>query len=305
MEGSKKKLKRLICIFVCVIMFMQIVQMDGMRIYASEKGLNYTSKTLSVGNTLKLKYKGSSQKVKWSSSKPGVAKVSANGKVTALKKGTAVIRAKVGSNQYTCKIKVEKPYMNYKYATVIIDGSMTLRLKGTDRAAKWSSSNSKIVTVSNGEIHGVKEGNARVYAKLDGKKYVCKVKVVKKQDWYADLLYEKINTKRNQYGVPALDRNRYLDKAARVRARELAIKFSTERPNGTSAFSAIHPNYRWKKASQLIARKYVGPNAVLNAWSEDATQKAILLNANRTDVGIGVYLSKRGYLYWCVLEARR
>ena len=50
---------------------------------ASKTTLNYKKKTLSKGQTLKLKVKGTKKKVKWSSSKKKVASVTSKGKVTA------------------------------------------------------------------------------------------------------------------------------------------------------------------------------------------------------------------------------
>lgn len=76
---------------------------------ASKTTLNYKKKTLSKGQTLKLKVKGTKKKVKWSSSKKKVASVTSKGKVTSKKKGNAVITAKVGSKKYRCKIKVVLP----------------------------------------------------------------------------------------------------------------------------------------------------------------------------------------------------
>lgn len=65
--------------------------------------------TLIKGKSTTLKIKGTKQKVKWTSSKKSVATVSSKGKVTAKKKGTAVITAKVGNQKYTCKVTVQNP----------------------------------------------------------------------------------------------------------------------------------------------------------------------------------------------------
>ncbi|MBQ9673490.1 MAG: Ig-like domain-containing protein [Ruminococcus sp.] len=79
--------------------------------------LNKTKATLKVKKTLQLKVKkitptnANNKAVKWSSSKAKVAKVSTKGKVTALKAGTAVIKAtaKDGSKKSaSCKITVKK-----------------------------------------------------------------------------------------------------------------------------------------------------------------------------------------------------
>ena len=69
--------------------------------------LSKTSLTLKVGQSSTLKLTGTSSKIKWSSSKKSVATVSSKGKVTAKKKGTATITAKVGSKKYTCKVTVK------------------------------------------------------------------------------------------------------------------------------------------------------------------------------------------------------
>lgn len=76
---------------------------------ASKTALNYKKKTLTKGQTLKLKVKGTKKKVKWSSSKKKVASVNEKGKVTAKRKGKAVITAKVGAKKYRCKITVVLP----------------------------------------------------------------------------------------------------------------------------------------------------------------------------------------------------
>lgn len=69
--------------------------------------LNVTKKTIYKGKTYTLKVKGTKKKVKWSSSKRSVAKVSSKGKVTARKNGTAYIYARVAGKKLKCKITVK------------------------------------------------------------------------------------------------------------------------------------------------------------------------------------------------------
>ena len=59
------------------------------------------SVTLIKGQTTVLKITGTKNKVAWSSNKKSVAVVSNKGKVTAKKKGSATITAKVGKKKYT------------------------------------------------------------------------------------------------------------------------------------------------------------------------------------------------------------
>lgn len=71
--------------------------------------LNRKSATVKVRKSVKLKVKNAKgAPVQWKSSKPSVAAVSADGRVTALKKGSCKITAIVGGKKLTCKIKVRK-----------------------------------------------------------------------------------------------------------------------------------------------------------------------------------------------------
>ncbi len=66
------------------------------------------SVTITKGFTYKLSVKDAGGKVTWSSNKKSVASVDSKGKVTAKKKGTAVITAKTaGGAKLTCKVKVK------------------------------------------------------------------------------------------------------------------------------------------------------------------------------------------------------
>jgi uncharacterized protein YjdB len=69
--------------------------------------LNHTSISLTVGKTSQLKVSGTTKKVTWSSSNGKIATVSSKGKVTAKKKGTATITAKVNNRKYNCKVTVK------------------------------------------------------------------------------------------------------------------------------------------------------------------------------------------------------
>ena len=131
----------------------------------------------------------------WTSSNPKVAKVDGNGKVTALKKGTAVITcaAKDGSGvKATCKITVKdklvtKLTLNKKKVT--IKKGKTFQLKVTklspanafNQKVTWKSSNTKIATVDkNGKVKAKKKGTCTITctaADGSGKKVICKITV--------------------------------------------------------------------------------------------------------------------------------
>ncbi len=81
---------------------------------ASTVKINKKKTSLYVEQTETLKITGTKKKVTWTSTKPKIAKVSQNGKVTALKKGTATIKAKVGGKTYSCTVTVKNDYFKEK-----------------------------------------------------------------------------------------------------------------------------------------------------------------------------------------------
>lgn len=74
---------------------------------ASKPKLNYSKISLYGGSSKQLKVKNTKKKVKFSTSNKKVAKVSSKGKVTAVKKGTCKVYAKVSGKTLTCKVTVK------------------------------------------------------------------------------------------------------------------------------------------------------------------------------------------------------
>ena len=141
-------------------------------------GLSVTKKKLLSGQTVSLKLKGASGKIKWSSSKKSVATVNKNGKVTAKKKGKTVITAQYEGKKYKATITVESPKLNQSSVSLVLGDTSTVKLTGTTYKVTYSSSNSKIAKVNNqGKITPVAVGTTTIKAKANGKTYKCKVKV--------------------------------------------------------------------------------------------------------------------------------
>lgn len=69
--------------------------------------ISKTKLKLKAGKSAKLSVKGATGTVKWKSSKKAVAAVSKTGKVTAKKKGFAVVSAKVNGKTLKCKVTVK------------------------------------------------------------------------------------------------------------------------------------------------------------------------------------------------------
>lgn len=144
--------------------------------------LNKKDTTLIKDQTLVLKVSDTKSKVKWSSSNKTVATVNSAGKVTAKKKGTATITAKVGKKILSCKITVEAPSISKKSVTLTESQKIPLKLNGTNQKVKWSSSRKDIASInSKGIVTAKKAGKATITATVLNKKYKCNITVKAKQ----------------------------------------------------------------------------------------------------------------------------
>ncbi|UWO23403.1 Ig-like domain-containing protein [Marvinbryantia formatexigens] len=154
--------------------------------------LNSTARTLYKGQSYTLKVSGTKKKVKWKTSNSGVAKVSASGKVTAKKAGTATITASVSGKNLRAKITVKNPTvkLNKSSATIYTSGTTSVQLKATVKGASqkvtWQSSNKAVAMVnSKGKVTAKKTGTVTITAKANGVIAKCKVTVKKKMQGVA------------------------------------------------------------------------------------------------------------------------
>lgn len=74
------------------------------------------------------------------------------------------------------KIKISKTK-----TTLSVGDTITLKMTGTKKTVKWTTSNKKVATVSKkGKVVAKKVGSTKIKAKVSGKTYTCKVTVKKK-----------------------------------------------------------------------------------------------------------------------------
>lgn len=160
------------------------------KITVESPSINKTKVTIKQGETYTLKVKDTSRKITWTSSNKKVATVNSKGKVSAKKKGTATITAKVGSKKIKCKVtvkyvkQVKAIYMYIDYDETNVKVGETIKLKAKvspenyTSEVKWKSSNEKVATVKNGIVTGVSSGKAKITATLDGLSYSVDVYVL-------------------------------------------------------------------------------------------------------------------------------
>ena len=159
--------------------------------------LDITYTILNTGETLTLTAtvkpdNATDKTVTWSSSNSSVATVDANGKVTAVAQGTAIVTAKAGDKTATCTVIVMKTDIPVesitldKYYLELTEGetgTITATVKpdnATNKTVTWSSSNPTIAAVDqNGTVTAVAEGTATITAKASDKTATCTVTVMK------------------------------------------------------------------------------------------------------------------------------
>lgn len=160
--------------------FYKVTDSNLNKFFGNAMAINKKKTIIYKGLTQKLKVIGATKKVKWSSSNKKVATVNSKGVVTAKKKGTAIVTAKVGKKKFKCKVTVKVPnYQLNKTKTSVKKGkNVQLKIKYAPKYTKWSSSNKKVATVnSKGLVTAKKAGKTTITAKIGKKKLRCKVTV--------------------------------------------------------------------------------------------------------------------------------
>lgn len=130
--------------------------------------------------TLKAKT-SSGRAVTWKTKKKSVATVSASGKVTAIKHGTAIITANLDGVTKECEIIVKSPTISLNKSEASMKKGKALKLTATvssGNAPTWKSSKSSVASVDNtGKVTAKKKGSCYIYASEDGAKESCYIQV--------------------------------------------------------------------------------------------------------------------------------
>ena len=131
----KRKVSLLFVMLCLCLLFCSTVQ-------AASPKLNKDKIVLLKGDTKKLTLKNVSGNVIWKSSDKTVAKVSENGKVTAVRAGKCEIRAKYKKKTYTCNVTVYASKMHYritklKQSNTISKNQNKIVLAGSSSITRW------------------------------------------------------------------------------------------------------------------------------------------------------------------------
>ena len=165
------------------------VALNKSSVNLNEGGSESLTATVSPSNA-------TNKSVSWKSSDTGVATVDANGKVTAVKAGSATITVTTsdGSKTATCSVTVAANSVPVTGVTIdkaeisIVEGeSQKLGAtvtpdNATDKKVTWTSSDNTVATVDgSGNVTAVKAGSATITAKAGDKTATCQVTVTAKE----------------------------------------------------------------------------------------------------------------------------
>ena len=107
-----------------------------------------------------------------------------------------------------------------------------------------------------------------------------------------------VNVERARVGALPLKFAKDLEASAYVRAKELPIKFSHTRPDGSKCFTAM------PQIGHMLGENLAGgqssPQQVVQAWMDSKTHRDNMLNKNFTEMGVVYYYQSNSKYkhYW-------
>lgn len=312
---------------LALVVMVAFLSLQGLALAASvnvtQISLNASKATITIyknekyGKTYQLKATVSpsdatNTSVTWASSNTKVAKVDANGKVTSVKKGTAVITATAADGsgkKASCTITVatstktivQKIALNTSAATITIYHNESFGkflqmettvtpTKASNPAVSWSSSNTSVATVnSTGRVVSVSVGEATITAKAkdgSGKSASCKITVNTSPNTIVKSVKLNAST-----GTITVYKNEKYGKAFQLKAT-------------VSPSNATNPAVAWKSSNEKVAKvdangKVISikkGTAVITATAKDGSGRSasctIKVVASSKRIMLGITMSK-------------
>ena len=105
----------------------------------------------------------------------------------------------------------------------------------------------------------------------------------------AQEVFKLVNTERMKAGLQPYKYDLRLEKAAMVRAKEIAVKFSHRRPDGTSFDTAISQAGAGCPSGENIGMGTTSAADVMKAWMDSLGHKIAILSKSNTHIGVGYY----------------
>lgn len=119
----------------------------------------------------------------------------------------------------------------------------------------------------------------------------------------AQAVLAEVNAARAKNGLSALTLDANMNRAAAVRAAEMAQSFSHTRPNGSRGLTALNEaGVSYRTAGENIASGQQSAQAVVSAWMNSSGHRANILSSLFGRMGVG-QATIGGRTYWVQLFA--
>lgn len=310
--------RRLLCVFTAAIMTAALCTVS---VSAASPKLNKSKVNLPIDYAVTLKASGTDKDLEWSVVNKSVAEImSSDGKsakIIGKGTGSTYVHAKAKGIDLKCRIIVKKSFISASKDTVSLEKGQSQKLTVTVKGSKdiaVNNSDKDVCSVSWGKWNGNKitltvkaKRNGTAKIKIYAKKFTnltaetITVKVgggSDKSSSTQDKVVELVNSERSAQKKSVVRSDDTLNAIAEQRAREIAVKFSHTRPDGTRCSSLLQENGIVNVyAGENIAAGHKKAEDVMDTWMSSEGHRKNILNENYTRIGVGVYESD-GYTYW-------
>lgn len=173
------------CAVVLILLTLAITALPVQAAKLSKKSV-----ILLTGKSCTIKLRGIDQKVTWKTTKRKVLKIKKKKKtavqIKAVKKGKAILTARVKGRVYKCRVQVVDPKLNKTKLSLTEGQTGTLKTNGGAGKVVWKSSDREVASVNNGKVTAKKAGTATVTAIQNKRKMTCMVQVADKVEYQGE-----------------------------------------------------------------------------------------------------------------------
>ena len=105
----------------------------------------------------------------------------------------------------------------------------------------------------------------------------------------AQEVFKLVNSERMKAGLQPYKYDLRLEKAAMVRAKEIAVKFSHTRPDGRDSYSAVYEAGVGCPSGENIGMGTTSAEYMMILWMNSTGHQAAILSRSTTHIGVGYY----------------
>ena len=250
------------------------------------------------------------RRFRFTSSDEDVAIVSANGIVTGISEGRAVVDMACfegnafASINVTVVSPVEEIIITLDRARFNIGEIFEAEIKlfpeeAADGIFELSLSGRNAEILEDNNIKALSTGSFTLTATaLNGVSAYIEIEIVNIESLSLEL-FRLSNEVRRDHGLIPFTQNEALTATAKVRVHESSILFAHQRPDGRGPFTAFTENdVEFIRAAENLAAGQTAAQQAVDGWMNSPGHRANILNDNLRQLGTAVTIGDDGRLYW-------